>query len=138
MDPTLIAGIGSAGLGAVVQLMKQASQDKHDLLMSTIGALKGSSEIADSANKRGSGFGRKFAMIVVLSVGFLGLVFAAQQGLQVSQIIDRKPIIDILGLIKLGGGPKVVEATGFVIPQYMEDSIISIIFFYFGANAAKR
>jgi len=135
IDPQTILGIGSAAVGAWVRLKAQADSDKHEMMMA---ALKLQNQTANDAVKRGSSWGRRFAIVIVLAVGFGGLIYAAMAGIQVSQIIDRKPIIDLLGLIKIGGGQKVVEATGFVIPTYVENSIISIVFFLFGSSAAKR
>ena len=135
IDPQTILGIGSGVVGAFVQLKKQADHDKHVLMMA---ALKFNNLTANDAEKRGSSWGRRFALIIIIGVGFGGLIYAASQGMKVSQIIDRKPFIDLLGLIKIGGGQKIVEATGFVIPSYVEDSIVSVIFFLFGSSAAKR
>ena len=135
IDATTILGVGSAGIGALVQMMKQSSQDRHEI---TLAALEAENNIANDANKRGSNLGRRFALIIVLSVGFGGLVYAAWKGIPVSQIIETQPLLDLLGIIKIGGGPKVIEATGFVIPEYVDESIISIIFFLFGSSAAKR
>ena len=134
IDPQLILGIASGGLGALIQLKKQADHDKHDIVMASI---KGYTGAADSAHKRASPWSRRFAMIVVLTVGFGGLIYAAHAGIEVSQIVKKDPIFKFLGL-SIGGGEKVVQATGFVIPQYVENSILSIIFFLFGSSAAKR
>ena len=134
IDPQLILGVASGGLGALIQLKKQSDQDKHDIVMASI---KGYTGAADAAQKRGTGWARGFALIVVLTVGFLGLLYAAKEGIQVSQIVNKEPIFRFLGL-SIGGGEKVVQAEGFVIPQYVEDSILSIIFFLFGSSAAKR
>ena len=134
IDPMLALDLGFGALGALITLKKQADQDRHGFMMK---ALQGGTNSADSARSRGAGFGRGFALIVVLSVGFLGLLYAAHAEIQVSQIIDKEPIFKFLGL-SIGGGEKVVKATGFVIPQYVEDSIRPIIFFLFGSSAAKR
>ena len=135
IDPQTILGIGSAGIGAFIRVMVQSKKDQHELMM---GALKLENKIANDANNRGSAWGRRFALILVLSVAFGGLFYAAHYNIKVSQIIETKPIVDLFGLIKLGGGQKVVEANGFVIPQYVENSVVSIIFFLFGSSVAKR
>ena len=135
IDPQTILGLGSGIVGAIVQLKKQADQDKHNLLMAS---LKMSNQTANEAEKRGSTFGRWFATVIILSVGFGGLIYAAHMNIPVSQIIDRKPLLDLLGLIKIGGGQKVIEAEGLVIPEYVENSIVSIVFFLFGSSAARR
>ena len=134
IDPQLILGIASGGIGALIQLKKQADQDRHDI---TMAVMTKSNDIANAAHKRSSPWSRRFAMIVVLSVGFGGLLYAAHMGIEVSQIVKVDPIFKFLGL-SIGGGEKVVQATGFVIPQYVENSILSIIFFLFGSSAAKR
>ncbi len=134
MDPQLFIGIVSAGLGALVQLKKQGDQDRHDLVMA---AVRGATIAADSAESRGSGWMRGFALVIILAVGFGGLIYAAHAQIKVSQIVTVEPIIDFL-FLKIGGGEKVVQADGFVIPKYVEESIISVIFFLFGSSAAKR
>ena len=134
IDPMLALDLGFGALGALITLKKQANQDTHNMLMAHI---KGASDSADNADKRGTGWGRGFALVVVLSVGFLGLLYAAHADIKVSQIVNKAPIFKFLG-ISIGGGEKVVEASGFVIPQYVEDSIRPIIFFLFGSSAAKR
>jgi hypothetical protein len=134
IDPMLALDLGFGALGALITLKKQGDQDRHNMLMAHIDKANDS---ANQAEKRGTGFGRGFALIVVLSVGFLGLIYAAHSEIQVSQIVDKSPIFKFLGL-SIGGGEKVVEATGLVIPQYVEDSIRPIIFFLFGSSAAKR
>ena len=134
IDPMLALDLGFGALGALITLKKQADQDTHNMLMAHI---KGASDSADNADKRGTGWGRGFALVVVLSVGFLGLLYAAHADIKVSQIVNKAPIYKFLG-ISIGGGEKVVEASGFVIPQYVEDSIRPIIFFLFGSSAAKR
>jgi hypothetical protein len=108
--------------------------DTHSIMMQ---ALKGNTDGANAAESRGSGWMRGFALVVILAVGFGGLIYAAWADIQVSQIVLRDPIFKFLGL-SIGGGEKVVEASGFVIPAYVENSIISIIFFLFGNSAAKR
>ena len=134
IDPQLILGIASDGLGALIQLKKQADHDKHTIMMQ---ALKADNESANHAHKRASAWSRRFAMIMVLTVGFGGLLYAAHMGIEVSQIVKVDPVFRFLGL-SIGGGEKVVHASGFVIPQYVEESILSIIFFLFGSSAAKR
>ena len=135
IDPQTIVGLVSGGLGALITLKVQADKDKHDMMMAALGI---QNDNANDANKRGSAWGRRFAIIMIMSVGFGGLFYASAMGIKVSQIVDKEPLLDLFGLIKIGGGQKVVEASGFVIPQYVEDSIISVIFFLFGSGAAKR
>jgi len=134
-DPQLLLGLGSGAIGAFIKIKTDADKDKHEMMMAALGF---QSESANDANKRGTSWGRRFALIMVLTVGFGGLFYAATMGIKVSQVIEVKPIVDFLGLIKIGGGQKIIEADGFVIPLYVENSIISIIFFLFGSSAAKR
>jgi len=102
IDPQTLLGIGSAVVGAVVQLKKQAEHDRHTMTMDLIASLGVQNKTANDAMKRGSAWGRRFALVVIIGVAFGGLIYAASQGIKVSQIVDRNPIVDILGLIKLG------------------------------------
>ena len=135
IDPQTLLGLGSGIVGAIVQLKKQSDQDRHNM---TMAALSLKNEVANDAESRGSAFGRWFAIIIILSVGFGGLIYSAASDIPVTQIIEKEPFLDLLGLIKIGGGQGIVKAEGFVIPEYVENSIISIIFFLFGSTAAKR
>lgn len=140
MDPTLL--IGSAGVGAGVQIFKQLLADQHANAMRAFEIAAKRSKIendnANAAAKRASGWGRRFALVTVLTVAFAGLLIASLMQIPVSQIVDREPIINLLGLIKLGGGEKVIQAEGLVLPEYVGQSVQIIIAFYFGASAAKR
>jgi len=135
IDPQTIMGVGGAVIGAAVQLKKQRDQDQHQMMMA---ALNLANKSANDAQQRGTSWGRRFALIIILLVGFGGLIYAAMADIKVSQIVEQKPFFDLLGLIKLGGGQKIIEAEGFVIPEYVENSIVTIIFFLFGSSAAKR
>ncbi len=134
--------IGAAGAGAGVQIFKQILADQNSLAMraldSRIKASKSDNENANDANKRGTGWGRRFALVTVLSVAFFGLLLSSWLKIPVSQIVEKEPILNLLNMIKIGGGQKVIVAEGLVLPQYVKDSVGIIIAFYFGASAAKR
>lgn len=134
--------LGAAGAGAGVQIFKQLLTDLNENTRQAFEVAKGRAKIqndnANDAAKRASGWGRRFALVTVLTVAFLGLVYAAHMKIPVSQIVSREPIINLLGLIKFGGGEKVIEAGGLVLPEYVGQSVQIIIAFYFGASAAKR
>lgn len=140
MDPTML--LGAAGAGAGVQIFKQLIADQHNLaekaLENSIKRARADNESANDAAKRASGWGRRFALVTVLTVAFVGLLLAAYMQIPVSQIVYREPILNLLGMLKLGGGEKVIQATGLVLPEYVGQSVQIIIAFYFGASAAKR
>ena len=140
MDPGIL--LGAAGAGAGVQVFKQLLSDINGNQKMMFEIAKGRAQVqnenANDAAKRGSGWGRKFALTIVLGVAFLGLLMAAFLEIPVSQIVQKDPIVNILGLFKFGGGEKVIQADGLVLPEYVGQSVQIIIAFYFGANAAKR
>lgn len=135
MSLEIVIGLVSAVIGAITQLGKDHMHDMHKLTMALV---EYNEESRENAKKRGSAFGRRFALVLVLLVSFGGLIYAAEKGIGVSQIIQTEPFLNIFNMIKLGGGPKVVSAEGFVLPDYVQQSVISIIFFLFGSSAAKR
>lgn len=140
MDPTLL--LGAAGAGAGVQIFKQIIADQHSMGLRAMEIAQKRSKIennnANEANKRGSGWGRRFALVTVLMVAFIGLLLAAIMEVPVSQIVHKEPWFNLLNMIKLGGGEKVIQAAGLVLPEYVGQSVQIIIAFYFGASAAKR
>lgn len=135
MSLEIAIGLISAALGAITQLGKDHMHDMHKL---TMALAKQNEESRENAAKRGGAWGRRFAMAVVLLVSFGGLVYAAEKGIGVSQIIQKEPFLNLFNVIRLGGGPQVVSAEGFVLPDYVQQSVISIIFFLFGSSSAKR
>jgi hypothetical protein len=140
MDPGLL--LGAAGAGGAVQIFKQLITDQHSMAMKAmerrIKGAEASNSFANDAAKRTSGWGRRFALMIVLFVAFGGLLIASLLEIPVSQIVNKEPIFNLLGMIKLGGGEKVIQAKGLVLPEYVSQSVQIIIAFYFGASAAKR
>jgi len=132
----VILGLLSLVLGAFTEHGKQKSQDTHDLL---VAKFKVSDESANNASKRGGAGIRMFVALIIIFVAFGGLLMVAliDKEIPVTQFVDREPWFDFLG-IKLGGGMKSISATGFVIPDYMRFSVISIVHYLFGMAAAKR
>ncbi len=140
MGPEIL--LGAAGAGAGVQIFKQILSDQQanaqkafDIAAKAAGI---QNKNANDAAKRSSGWGRRFALVTVLSVAFIGLLLASFMEIPVSQIVRKEPILNLLGMVKLGGGEKVIEANGLVLPEYVGQSVQIIIAFYFGASAAKR
>lgn len=140
MDPLLL--IGSAGVGAGVQIFKQLIADQHAMaskaLELSIQASSAQNANANDAQKRGSGWGRRFALVTVLFVAFAGLLISSWLNIPVSQVVYKEPILNLLGMLKLGGGEKIITGEGLFLPEYVGQSVQIIIAFYFGASAAKR
>ena len=132
----VIVGIVSLIMGAFSEHQKQKAQDQHDMLMSSF---KVSNDSANEANNRGGAGIRMFVALVVIFVAFGGLLMVAllERDIPVTQFMDKEPWFNFLGF-KFGGGPTAISATGFVIPDYMRFSVISIIHFLFGMAATKR
>lgn len=140
MGPEIL--LGAAGAGAGVQIFKQVLADQQanaqrafEIAAKTAGI---SNKNANDAAKRTSGWGRRFALVIVLFVAFGGLLISSWLEIPVSQIVQKEPLLNLLGMIKLGGGEKVIQAGGLVLPEYVGQSVQIIIAFYFGASAAKR
>jgi hypothetical protein len=140
MGPEIL--LGAAGAGAGVQIFKQVLADQQANAQKAFEiaakAAKLQNSNANDAAKRSSGWGRRFALVTVLSVAFVGLLVASLMEIPVSQIVHKEPILNLLGMVKLGGGEKVIQANGLVLPEYVGQSVQVIIAFYFGASAAKR
>jgi hypothetical protein len=134
----LVAGIVSGLAGF---LMKgQANQQAYTFKLAELGMRINShaSGLADAAAKRSSPWTRKFAAVLILSIGFGGLLAVAFAPSIPVSIIEHVPQHSILwGLIKWGKEVEVVTANGFVLPPWFGYSINVVIGFLFGTGAAK-
>ncbi len=131
----VILSLASLVLGWFTEQKKQQQSDLHEERMA-------SKDSADAASKRmPRGWGAALRLLVatiVIVVAFGGLIIAMQGHHGVSQIFDKEPWLNLFGILKFGGGKDVIMAEGFVIPDYMRYSVISIVHFLFGMAAGKR
>ena len=127
----VVLSIASLILGWIGESKKQAQRDIHEQLMA-------SRDSADSASKRGGATLRMIIALIVITVGFGGLILAQDNPGGVTQFFDTDPWLDIFGIIKIGGGKEAITAHGLVLPDYVKYSIISIIHFIFGMACGKR
>ena len=132
----VIVGLITLVMGAYTEHKKQQIEDEHNLKLALADA---SERSANEANKRGGAGLRMAVALIIIIVAFGGLLVVGLMGdIPVTQFVEREPWLNLLGLLKLGGGTQTLEATGFVIPDYMRFSVISIVHFLFGMAAAKR
>ena len=126
-------GLASLILGWFAESKKQQAHDLHEERMAA-------KDSADSAQRRGGATIRMIVALIVIVVAFGGLLIPQflEDSQGVSQIFDKDPWLNLFGIIKFGGGKDVIVAQGFVIPEYMKYSVISIIHFLFGMAAGKR
>ena len=122
-------------------IMKKSSQDAADRLRErelTLKALGQQTDAMDAASKRSSPWLRKFAAITILLTTFGGMFVLAFFPNIPTQILHEVPAKEFLfGLIKWGGGLKVVSAYGFVQPEWVRYSVCAVIGFLFGPGFAK-
>lgn len=133
----VILGLVSLFLGSYNERQKQKDHDQHELLIANF---KIQDDSANSASKRGGAGIRMFVALIIIMVAFGGLLLVAiiEKEIPVTQFTEREPWFNLFGLIKLGGGMDSISATGFVIPDYMRFSVISIVHYLFGMASAKR
>jgi len=133
----VILGLVSLVLGAFHEHQKQKTQDQHELLMAKF---KVQDESANHASKRGGAGIRMAVALIGIIVAFGGLLLVAliERDIPVTQFTEKEPWFNLFGIIKLGGGMDSISANGFVTPDYMRYSVISIVHYLFGMAAAKR
>jgi len=135
----VITGAVSAIAGAYMRYKAQEQANMSSMVDLALKRTQGKDDSADSAAKRVTdSFSRRFIVLCVVAVAFLGLVLASwSDGVSVSYLYEV-PIKEYLfGLWTSGGGVETVTADGFVLPPYVSHSVISIIFFHFGVGAMK-
>ena len=131
----VIVSLISLVLGWFGEQKKQQQADIHEQLM----AAKDSAN--DAAKSMPSGIGavlRMFVASIIILVAFGGLLYVSDSDKGVTQFFEKEPWLNLFGLIKLGGGVEAISATGFVLPDYVKYSVLSIVHFLFGMAAGKR
>lgn len=127
----VVLSLSSLVLGWYGEQKKQQAADHQALSM----ALKDS---GNPPEKPGGSALRMIVALVIICVSFGGLLLAQYTGVGVSQIFTKDPWLNLFGLVKLGGGKEVITANGFVLPEYVKYSVLSIVHFLFGMAAGKR
>ena len=127
----VVLSLASLVLGWYGEQKKQQAADIHARDMAA-------RQSANDAEKRGGSALRMIVALVIICVSFGGLILAQHTGVGVSQIFTKEPWLNLFGLVKLGGGKEVITATGFVLPEYVKYSVLSIVHFLFGMAAGKR
>ena len=90
-----------------------------------------------AAEREGSPWARHFISIFIIICAFGGIIYAASQNIPVSHFYETEVKSHLFGLFNTGGKTKVVEAQGLALVPYVSHSVSAIIFFLFGAGAAK-
>lgn len=130
---TVITAVGS-------WYMKKKAQDAADLAEERKFWIQSHSAISsyqDAAAKRSSPWVRKFAAVFIIVVCFGGLLAMAFARIPVSQIVDVPQKSFLFGLFKWGETVKVLQATGFVLPDWVRFSVCTVVGFLFGSGLAK-
>ena len=148
--PEIITGLVSLGSGAFAGLMA----NNQKMLLASIDATTRFSRIgndnandAATRNKGGSSLLQRICGIIIIGVGFLGLLIVGLtwaldgvdwlSGVKTSYIYEEASG-KFLGLFGSGREKtKVLTAEGFVIPPYVKYSVISVTNFLFGASVVK-
>jgi hypothetical protein len=121
--------------------MKKSAQDAANIARERelqIQVREQANVLMDSAAKRSSPWLRKFAAITILltfCVGLLLVSFFPDINVSIPVEVPQKSFL--FGLLKWGKGIEVIEATGFVLPDWVKYSICAIVGFLFGPGFAK-
>lgn len=133
----MITGLVAGGLGAVIKLVAQSQRNFMEVAVQGIKQSQENTDSADAAAKRDSPFARHFVAIFVIVVAFGGLIMAAYSDIPVTVFYETEVKEHLFGLFKTGGKMKAMTAEGFALPPYVSHSVSAIVFFLFGAGAAK-
>jgi len=134
----LVAGIVSGVAGFLMKGQANQQANTFKLAEMSLKLNSHASGLADAARKRSSPWTRKFAAVLILSIGFGGLLLVSFLPDVPVSIIESVPQKSLLwGLITWGKEVEVITASGFVLPQWFGYSINVVIGFLFGTGAAK-
>lgn len=134
----MFTGLVAGGLGAIIKLMAQSQANFMEIAVQGIKQQQANDDSADKAAQReGSPWARHTVALFVILVAFGGLVLAAMSDTPVTVFYETEVKEHLFGLFRTGGKMKTMSATGFALPPYVSHSVSAIVFFLFGAGAAK-
>jgi hypothetical protein len=134
----MITAVSSAGLGAAIKLMAQSQANKMEMYSLGMKSQRANDSSANQAAAReGNPWARHFVTIFVITCAFGGLIYAASQSIPVTHFYETEVKNHLFGLLSTGGKTKTIEANGLALVPYVSHSVSAIVFFLFGAGAAK-
>jgi hypothetical protein len=148
MNDMMVNFLSGAGIGAVAQGLSEVLKLGHGVVDMFKGVLQANNEAYrqnvaaeqaafDAAAKRGTPWLRGTLAIIAFVAAF-GLSYVnGWVGTGTSVLTDREPWLNLFGLLKFGGGMKVVEAQGFVLPPEFWQTITIITGAIFGIMGVR-
>jgi hypothetical protein len=134
----IILGIISSLGGFLMKMTAQRQADHFNLIKLGMENAKLANENANSAAERSSPVLRKIIAITIILICFGGLLLVAYRpDIPVSIIEPMQQKEFLWGLFKWGSPVKVITAQGFVLPEWVKFSVITVVSFLFGTGAAK-
>lgn len=132
--------LGGAFLGAKLRMDAQNAQlrnEEYKVLGKVALAQAGEANTShNDAQGRGSHVDRTILGTIIISVAFLGLLYAMVKNKDVL-IETTRPLRNWLwGAWQTGGQTEFVGGNGFVLPSYVEESVSAVVGFTFGVGAA--
>lgn len=119
---------------------KQAAykrQDQKELMELALKKGEAKNSWANQAAERSSPILRKIIAIIMILIAFGGLILMAYSDNPTSMMIAGKSKSFLFGLFKWTTDPKIVEAQGFFLADYVRYGVIQVCSFLFGGSLAK-
>lgn len=137
-----------AAAGGVLQIISEAMKVVHTLADVAINTTKANNaqyranaeaenKTANDANKRSNPILRATIAIIVFVAAFWLIFINGWVGTETSLITQREPWLNLFGILRFGGGEKVLPASGFVMPIYFGQTVQVIAGFIFGIMAVR-
>ncbi len=133
----MITGLISSSLGAFITIQAQAQANYANTVEMSLEQQKGNDDSADKAAGRGDAWSKHVIVGGIMLTGFVGLIIMAFADIPITYLYESPVKEHLLGLFKSGGKIEQVTSDGFLIPPYVSHSVSAIVFFHFGAGAAK-
>lgn len=130
--------IGSAVVGGIVTIMGNNQKMVMAQIEAQVKLSQQDNQNANDAKERNqtpNSFLQRYAGLIIVFVGFVGLLIAMFHGSPVAVEVTR-PVRNFL-FWTWGGQSEFITAEGFVIPDYVRYSVQSLVGYLFGASSAK-
>lgn len=129
--------LGSTVLGGIMQLMGQASKDRHDLMMAQFKNREASWGSARQMQNKSANWVRRFIVVCLMAMAGI-ILFAPHFGLSTQVPVEVTEGFKFLFFDFTNTVTEYRNLDGMVTPDWLPFAIMNVIGFYFGAASMKR
>lgn len=137
IPPEILMGIITGILSFFAKQAAYKRQDQRELMEFALKKGESENAWANQAAERSNPMLRKWIAMIIISISFGGLLLIAYSNHPVSMLIEGRARSFLFGLFEWTAEPRIIEANGFFLADYVRFGVIQTVSFLFGGSLAK-